>query len=1425
MRNLAIAFSLFLSLFTWNTATADTTIPHGTQLTGNVTWTKAASPYIVLGMGVASDATLTIEPGTIIKFIGGGGIGLNGNVTVGAPAPAEPVIFTSLKDDSVGGDTNGDGSASLPVSADWNGIFVVSGTTTMTNTIMRYGGSTGNMLVNQGGDLALMQSELAYVPSDAFRQYFGTTTIHDTAIHDTQTGLNIIGGQLTLATTTFYHTGSNSAVISGSSVFINQGGNSGARGFFIQGTITRSTTWVPDGLPYIFYSGGTGQGADLTILPGTIVKFEQGGGMGISGNVTIGAPSPAEPVIFTSLRDDTVAGDTNGDGTATLPFSGIWNGIFVVSGSTTITNTVMRYGGSTGNTLVNQGGDLSLMQSELSYVPGDAFRQLAGTTTISDTSIHDTAIGINLIAGQLMLATTTFHHIGSNAVQWDGSARFINRGGNSGERGYLLQGIITQSTTWIPDGLPYIVYAGGTSLDATLTILPGAIVKFMEGGGIGTAHLTIGSDASTTPVIFTSIKDDSVLGDTNGDGTVTAPASADWNGLYVQGTGTIKNAVFRYGGSFQGTLNNSGTLSVSHTTINNSGAKNFAQTGGTTTMTDVELHHAEYGAYLTGGSLTIHDSSIHDHTQYGVFNITTNIIDATNNWWGSATGPRHPTNPLGIGDLISNNVNYGEWLTEEPATSTNPAPCLAHCYSNVLFLPGIMGSRLYDSTGNVRWLPEDDVEADYVRMNSDGTSALPDITTKDALDTADFQQGYTDIYKSFLAEMKTWEEDYHITATTTPYDWRLDYNTVVTKGRKLPNGRISYLVSPEAGHDPYILETLKQLAATSKTGKVTIIGHSQGGLIAKALMQQIGATETAALIDNIILVATPQLGTPKAVGGLLNGFKMGIIGAVSDEKVRDLGQHTPSAFSLLPSANYFTYVDDPVVTISSSTLSTWSTAYGDIIHDQQNMFNFMSDASHLRAKPAYADLKNPEIVSTTFLENARTTHNSLDAWTPPEGLQLTTIAGWGMETLSGIEYKTTPDCVRTGEVIIQGTRNVYCAEYQPKLTLEPKHVIDGDGTVVEPSALWANGANSTRYWVNLDEYNFFNPAETGFGVFSLAHANIFEVPQLRNLLENILVETIAPHDYISTTAPASTGNAERLHFILHSPLTLGFTDTLGNYTGSTATSTVFNIPDVHYERYGEVQWLSIPKELAGQLVLHGTGSGSFTLDAEEVSGNDTLSLTSFEGVPSSTSTIVTMDITPAVSPTASSTLVVDYDGDSITDFTLESQENGTATLPPPDLIAPTTVATPTGTLGTNNWYTSNVLVTLTATDTESGIASTSYSLNGGAWLSYTTPFTITTEGTTTLRYYSTDTAGNIEATSTFTIKIDKTAPRSTNIGEYVHPRPARPRNRQSRDNNCCQERNWHLHPHRSSRSHHQTLLHEYLQWKPSHLCKAHEYTV
>ncbi|HEY7209112.1 MAG TPA: Ig-like domain repeat protein [Bryobacteraceae bacterium] len=102
-----------------------------------------------------------------------------------------------------------------------------------------------------------------------------------------------------------------------------------------------------------------------------------------------------------------------------------------------------------------------------------------------------------------------------------------------------------------------------------------------------------------------------------------------------------------------------------------------------------------------------------------------------------------------------------------------------------------------------------------------------------------------------------------------------------------------------------------------------------------------------------------------------------------------------------------------------------------------------------------------------------------------------------------------------------------------------------------------------------------------------------------------------------------------------------------------------------------------------------------------------------------------------------------------------------------DSVPPATIATLGGTLK-NGIYTSNVTVTLIASDATSGVAGKFYSLDGRTFLTYSAPFILSAPGTYTLRYYSTDVAGNADTTHivTFTVKSATTV---TNVATSLNP--------------------------------------------------------
>jgi len=87
-----------------------------------------------------------------------------------------------------------------------------------------------------------------------------------------------------------------------------------------------------------------------------------------------------------------------------------------------------------------------------------------------------------------------------------------------------------------------------------------------------------------------------------------------------------------------------------------------------------------------------------------------------------------------------------------------------------------------------------------------------------------------------------------------------------------------------------------------------------------------------------------------------------------------------------------------------------------------------------------------------------------------------------------------------------------------------------------------------------------------------------------------------------------------------------------------------------------------------------------------------------------------------------------------------------------DTSAPVTTCILTGEMD-GPVYISDVTVTLNATDAGSGVNSTLYKLDGGAWTSYIAPFVVADNGTHTATYYSIDKVGNVEnpSNSTFTV--------------------------------------------------------------------------
>jgi len=567
-------------------------------------------------------------------------------------------------------------------------------------------------------------------------------------------------------------------------------------------------------------------------------------------------------------------------------------------------------------------------------------------------------------------------------------------------------------------------------------------------------------------------------------------------------------------------------------------------------------------------------------------------------------------------------------------------------YSSVVFIPGLEASTLYDANGNRLWTPAVAPLHDNTKLllDKNGVSIEEGIYVGDIIHKVmGISKG--NVYESFANQLDGLKADGTINDWKGfPYDWRYDVRDVVN--HPVP-------VSPVSEYS--MTDRLRSLAANSDTGKVIIVSHSNGGLVAKELSNALGA-DASKLLDKMIFVASPQVGTPAAVGSLLHGYQTGLPAdaypvLIAPTEARNLAQNAPGVYGLLPGARYFRYVDDPVITIGEGKiLDGWREKYGEVIHSDERLRNFMTDASR-EILPTNDTLTQPSITNADLYSRAESLHAELDNWTPPAGVEADEIAVWGEETLEGVRYYEGLDLKCASYYEVASCVSVPSLKYDPVMTE------DGDGTVVAPSALWLPESTGVRkWWVDLKEYNKEHPGRASFGITPVKHASIFDETTIGDLVSRLIQnhKEVDGLRYISKNKPISDNSGSKLHFLLHSPLSLNLYDNLGNHTGySTTTSELEeNIPGSRFSTIGEVVYVSVPADTVITVILNGEANGSYTLDVEKEM-NGIITKTTFAAVPSTPNTIASLIVIDGEISDLSS----DTYGDGTKTFILSPKEN------------------------------------------------------------------------------------------------------------------------------------------------------------------------
>ena len=290
---------------------ANVVLVRSEEITNNVLW-DANNVYVIDGiLRVASGAVLTIPSGTIVKLVEGSAV----VVEPGGCCIARGAIFTHIADDSVGGDTMGDGDGTVPG--------------------------------------------------------YGQYSIDDAVVGDDKTELRYLDSVV-----------------------------------YVGGVLSGDVVWWGRRVYRITSNVDVPVDSRLTVLPGTILKFDPGTRMNVYGALDVQGTRYA-PVVFTSIKDDKFGGDTNCDSDNSYPEGGDWDGVWVYGGKADMKYASLLYSGS-----INERGAVQAFNSKGLYDNSNNTFPNAEILMDCCEIAHSKFDGIvNVTGGNISVTNTVIHDV------------------------------------------------------------------------------------------------------------------------------------------------------------------------------------------------------------------------------------------------------------------------------------------------------------------------------------------------------------------------------------------------------------------------------------------------------------------------------------------------------------------------------------------------------------------------------------------------------------------------------------------------------------------------------------------------------------------------------------------------------------------------------------------------------------------------------------------------------------------------------------------------------------------------------------------------------------------------------------------------------------------------------------------------------